>query len=68
MNLGVESIPTWANHWVNGLMQIHLARMIGLMGWAHHWGKWINGLMQIHLARLIGLMGQWVGHIIVLMG
>ena len=24
-------VPTWANHWANGLM-----------GWAHHW---VNGLM-----------------------
>ena len=48
MTLGVESISTWANHWVNGLMGFVQTIptwanywVNGLMGWANHW---INGL------------------------
>ena len=45
----MQSIPTWANDWVNGLMD-----------WAHHW---VNGLMCWANHRLMGWVGASYGYV-----
>ena len=57
MNLKVASIPTWANHWVNGFVQTFPTwayhSVNGLMGYCYSllpspFGQndWVNGLMR----------------------